>query len=131
MAFWKFFDYITEDNRSPILDWYGTLDMPVRATFDVLVQELTGTEDWDAAKPTKRKYRLLKRQHLGLCELIFKVDAKKFRPLGVWYREKGEFVFLGGCEHRRFFSIPANAFDDAFRFKGLLEQGRGATREHV
>ena len=40
MAFWKFFDYITEQHGNPIQDWYGTVDSEVQAAFDVLVQEL-------------------------------------------------------------------------------------------
>ncbi len=131
MAYWKFLDYITEDRHNPILEWYTTLETDVRAAFDVLVQDLSGTEDWDAPKPRKRKYRLLRRRHIGLCELIFRVGNRKFRPLGVLISENREFIFLGGCEHRRFFSIPANAFDEALRLKSLFEQGRGATREHV
>lgn len=78
MALWKFLDYITEQNRNPIQDWYGTVGADVQAAFDVLVQELAGTEDWDAAKPNKRKYRILTGKHIGMCELIFKVGKRKF-----------------------------------------------------
>lgn len=131
MAFWKFFDYITEQNRNPIQDWYGTVGSEVQAAFDVLVQELAGTEDWDAPKPKKRKCRLLKDKHAGMYELIFKVGKQKFRPLGIMYQDRREFVLLGGCEHRRWQNIPPGAFDDAFKLKEFLEQGRGTTREHV
>jgi len=65
-----------------------------------------------------------------MCELIFKVGNRKFRPLGVLRRETREFIFLGGCEHQRMSSIPPDAFDDAFKLKERLEQQRGATREH-
>ena len=131
MAYWKFLDYITEGHRNPILDWYGTVDKEVRASFDVLIQELIGTEDWDAPKPAKRKYRTLKLQHAGMCELIFKVGTRKFRPLGILDRHNKAFIFLGACEHQRMNSIPPNAFDEAFRLKVQFDQQRGATREHI
>jgi hypothetical protein len=131
MGYWKFLDYITEGHRNPILDWYGTVDKEVQAAFDVLIQDLIGTEDWDAPKPAKRKYRLLRLRHAGMCELIFKVGARKFRPLGILDRQNRIFVFLGGCEHKRYSSIPPNAFDDALALKTQLEQGKGATREHI
>jgi hypothetical protein len=127
MVYWQFFDYITEGHRNSIRDWYGTVDRDVQAAFDVLVQELAGTKVWD----TPEQYRLLTGAHIGMCELIFKVGSRKFRPLGVLYLEKREFVLLGGCEHRRWESIPPNAFDEAYRLKTQLDEGKGATCEHV
>ena len=127
MGYWKFLDYITEEHRNPIQEWYGTIDRDVQAAFDVLVQELVGTEIWN----TPEQYRLLTSAHAGMCELVFKVGTRKFRPLGILYQDKHEFVFLGGCEHTRWYSIPAGAFDDAYKLKTQLEEGRGATRDHV
>ncbi len=132
MAYWRFLDYITEgdakgNRKNPIQDWYGSVDRAVQAAFDVLVQELAGTEVWD----TPEQYRLLTGVHAGMCELIFKVGSRKYRPLGVLYQEKHEFVLLGGCEHTRWYSIPPNAFDDAYKLKTQLDGGRGTTREHV
>jgi len=46
MAYWKFLDYITEDHRNPVNDWYVAVETNVRAAFDSLVQELSGTENW-------------------------------------------------------------------------------------
>ena len=115
------------NRKNPVQDWYGSVDRTVQAAFDVLVQELIGTKVWD----TPEQYRLLTGAHAGMYELIFKVGSRKFRPLGVMYQDKHEFIFLGGCEHTRWYSIPADAFDEAYKLKGLLEQGRGATREHV
>jgi hypothetical protein len=129
MAFWKFLDYVTENHTSPISMWYGSVGRDVQAAFDILVQELAGTEDWDFAK--KRKYRELKRQHTGMCELIFKVGQRKFRPLGILRRDLREFIFLGACEHQRGNSIPPNAFDDAFKLMGEFLKGKGAPRDHV
>jgi hypothetical protein len=130
MTRWTFRDYITEDHRNPIGDWYGSLDSTARAAFDFLVQDLSGTENWDAPKPSQRKYRILRWGHAGLCELIFNVGRRKFRPLGIVDPAAREFIFLGGCEHRRSGDIPANAFDGAFQLKLAWEQKKGATREH-
>jgi len=127
MRFWRFFDYITEGHSNPIQDWYGTVDHDVQAAFDVLVQELAGTEVWN----TPNQYRLLTGKHLGMCELVFKVGRRKFRALGMMEGGKREFVLLGGCEHTRWYSIPSDAFDAAYKLKTQLDEERGATREHV
>ncbi len=127
MAYWRFLDYITDWHRNPIQDWYGTVDRDVQAEFDIFIQELGGTEVWN----TPKQYRLLTGRHVGMYELVFKVGGRKFRPLGMLYQEKHEFVLLGGCEHGRWGSIPPDAFDDAYRLKTQLDEGRGATREHV
>ena len=76
MAIWRFKDYLTEDRRSPILEWYGTLPEEAQVEFDLLVKVLSETEDWDEVKPTKRKYKELTRQHAGLCELKFKLASE-------------------------------------------------------
>jgi hypothetical protein len=131
MAFWRFMDYITEDNRCPIIEWYGIQDDDVQAEFDLLVKDLSETDDWDEPKPTKRKYRVLTKRHVGLCELKFKVHGRKFRPLGILARENREFVFLGGCEKQGMNTIPPDAFDAAFRLKEPFEDGRGGIREHI
>ena len=123
--------YLTDDCRCPIVEWYGTQDPDVQAAFDVLVKELSATEDWDAPKQSKRKYRVLTRTHAGLCELIFKVDKRKFRPLGILQPELKTFILLTACEHQRGSNIPEDAFDEALKFRRLFEEGRGVTREHI
>jgi hypothetical protein len=131
MSFWRFADYVTEEHRCPIIEWYGTQEDDVQAEFDLLVKDLSESEDWDEPKPRKRKYKVLTRQHTGLCELKFRVEGRKFRIIGIWLRENREFIFLGGCEKRKTFTIPPDAFDAAFRLKELLDRGKGTTREHV
>lgn len=132
MAQWEFLDYITEGHQNPVLNWYGTLDDDVKAGFDVLVAALSETPDWDAVKKKKRKYKELFKQHAGLSQLMFKVDGKKFRPLGILRRQQRQFIFLGGCQkHTWFWTIPPKAFEEAMRLKGELEQGRGALNAHV
>lgn len=131
MSFWRFTDYVTESLRCPIIEWYGTQGEDVQAEFDLLVKDLSESENWDEPKPGKRKYKLLTKQHSGLCELMFRVERRKFRLIGILVRENREFIFLGGCEKRRTFTIPPDAFDAAFRLKELLDLGRGVTREHV
>ncbi len=129
MASWEFLDYITEERENPILIWYGTLSPQEQSDFDTLVKTLSETEDWDSSK--KKKYKELERTHIGLCELIFKVDGKNLRAIGVLRRESRQFVFLGGCTKFGFWTLPIGAFDKALRLKGQLDQGRGVTREHI
>jgi hypothetical protein len=131
MAFWRFLDYITEGHQNPISDWYGTLIPEAQAEFDVLVKTLSETEDWDGPKRKKRKYKQLTKAHVGLTELIFKVNAKNLRPIGILVNVHREFIFLGGCEKHTFWTVPRNAFDEALRLKVKFEQGRGTTREHI
>jgi hypothetical protein len=133
MPVWQFLDYITEERTCPIVDWYGTLGAEQQAAFDVLVDTLAEKEDWDELKESKRKYKLLTRRHLGLCELKFKVGGRKFRPIGILHAEIREFIFLGGCEKKGFFGTtdPPNAFDAALRLKEAYDRERGATRAHV
>lgn len=131
MASWEFKDYLTEDQRSPLLEWYGMLDESVQAAFDLLLKNLAETDDWDEARSTRRKYKELSRQHEGLCELILTVDGRKFRPLGILIRETREFIFLGGAEKiGRGATDPAGAFESAMRLKRQFDEGRGVTRDY-
>jgi len=131
MPAWQFKDYVTEDQRSPILEWYGTLPEDVQAAFDLLVKVLSETEDWDEVKPTKRKYKELTKGHAGLCELKLKVGDRKFRPLGILRRETREFIFLGGVEKiGQNATDPEGAFDSALHLKGRFDEGRGVTRDY-
>lgn len=134
MAPWRFSEYVTDEEprRCPIIEWYGTLDDDVKVAFDLLVKELSETDDWDEPKPSKRKYRELKQEHTGLCELLFKVGKRQFRPLGVRRVEAREFVFLGGCEKAgRGRTTPDDAFNSALHMKEALEAGRGASRDYT
>ena len=131
MARWEFFDYITEAHKNPIQDWYGTLAAQQKADFDALVLALSETEDWDAPKERKRKYKELEGKHKGLCELILKVERKNLRPLGALRREQRQFIFLGGCEKHGFWIVPPGAFDAALTLKKKFDQGKGAPRAHV
>jgi hypothetical protein len=134
MAFWQFKDYVTDEipPRSPMLDWYGTLPEEVQAGLDVLLKTLTETEDWDEAKPSKRKYKELTREHQGLCELLLKVGKRNFRPVGILQREIREFIFLGGAEKvGQGATDPEGAFDAALNLKRQFEEGRGVTREYL
>lgn len=131
MPTWQFLDYITEKREWPIGDWYGSLGVGERAEFDVLIDTLAETEDWDERKPKYRKYKELEKRHAGLCELILKVGKKNLRPIGVLRRDRREFILLNGCEKHTFWTVPPGAFDTALRLKSQLEQGRGTTRAHI
>jgi hypothetical protein len=135
MPFWRFMDYITEGpvRTNPVSDWYGSLEPPVQAEFDVLVRTLAETDDWDRPKLSKRKYKVLIHRHAGLCELKFKVGDRKFRPIGILHSGIREFIFLGGCEKTGFFGTtdPPEAFDRALLLKEAYDKNRGTTREHI
>jgi hypothetical protein len=131
MPFWEFKDYVTEYQKSPYLEWYGTLDEDVQAAFDLFLKTMAETEDWDEVKLKRRKYKELTRQHQGLCELILKVGSRSFRPLGILRRETREFIFLGGCEKLgQDQTDPKGAFDSALYVKEQFDAGRGVTREY-
>jgi len=132
MAAWQFLDYVTEDRRSLIVEWYGTLPEEVQAEFDVLLKALSETEDWDDAKSNSRKYKELRRKHEGLCELILNVGNRSFRPLGILRRATREFVLLAGAEKiGQGATDPDGAFDSALRLKRQFDEGRGVTREYL
>jgi hypothetical protein len=131
MPFWTFLEYLTEEPRSPISDWYGTLDGGIQAEYDLLIKTLAETEDWDEAKPKKRKYKELTRQHAGLCELFLNVHGRSFRALGILYRYTRVFIFLGGCEKLgRDLTNPEGAFDSALQLMRHFNEGRGVTRDY-
>ncbi len=134
MAFWEFFDYITEDHKCPILDWWGVQEGGVQAAFDVLLKTLIEREDWESVKPSKRQHRVLTGDHAGMCELKFKVEGiGKFRPLGLWRPIQRDFIFFGACRKRMkpFSTIPPDAFDDAYKLMRRFEDGKGDIRKHV
>jgi hypothetical protein len=131
MPYWRFKDYVTEDRRSPLLEWYGMLDGDVQAAFDLLLKFLSETEDWDEAKSSRKKYKELFGKHEGLCELILKVGKRKFRPLGILHRDSREFVFLGGAEKvGQGVTDPEGAFDLALHLKKQFDEGKGVTRDY-
>jgi hypothetical protein len=95
------------------------------------VKNLSETEDWDEPKPRKRKYKELRREHEGLCELFLIWGTRSFRPIGILHREIREFIFLGGCEKLgKDVTDPKGAFDSALRFKQQFDARRGIIREY-
>lgn len=131
MAFWKFKDYVTEDHRSPFLEWFGILDEDVQAALDLLLKNMAETENWDEVKPKRRKYKKLNRQHKGLYELLLKVGKRKFRPLGILCLETKEFIFFGGAEKvGRGTTDLKGGFNEALRLKEKFDEGRGETRDY-
>ena len=113
------------------MDWWGSLEPEPKADFDVLVAVLAETEDWDEVKKKRRKYKELTRKYPGMYELIFKVGRKNFRPLGILRRVERQFIFLGGCEKHPVWTVPPNAFENAYKLKGQFEQGRGRINAHI
>jgi hypothetical protein len=138
MAMWRFWDYFTEDHRCPIRDWYGAQDPAVQAAFDVVVLILRDTEDWTASDV--EEFKRLEEPHVGLSEIRFQVDVPRrgnrnpykrhFRPAGLYRPEERDFVFLVGCEKSGRIYTPADAFDQALRYKTQFESGLGVTDDH-
>jgi hypothetical protein len=134
---WQFFEYITDDHKNPYQIWYGTLSWDVQAEFDLVISLLAKTEDWDANKKTKKQYKELTREHLGLTQIIFEVAKQKngkrtqYRSIGIMSRVTREFILLNGFEkHGTFGRIPADALIIAMRLKSQYEQSRGALNDH-
>jgi len=132
MPFWRFTQYVTDQPRCPIIEWYGTLEADAQAAFDILCKVLSETEDWDEVKPNRRKYKELFKEHKGLSELLFNLGRRQFRPIGLLLRDRHEFLFLCGCiKTGRGTTDPPNAFSDALQLKIQYEAGRGYTRDHT
>lgn len=140
MALWRFLDYHAEDGRVPIQEWYDSQDPEVQAAFDYTLRILEETEDWD--DPAVEEYKTMTGQHAGLGEIRFSTDVRppgarksrkrRFRPLGVRWPARREFVLLVGCEKQGGrVTIPPGAFDQALRYKSWLAQGRGSVHDHV
>ncbi len=133
MEFWTFLDYITEDRKWPINDWWKAQDETVQAAFELLVKTLSQTEDWEDVDESRRKHRVLKKEHAGMCELAFEVKPfGKYRGLGLWRPLEREFIFFGAClkKMKPFRTIPPNAFDTAYKLILEFNLGKGVTREH-
>jgi hypothetical protein len=138
MALWRFLDYRADRGTPPlrnlIQDWYGAQGVDVQAEFDATVGVLGATTNWRKAK----EFKPLTKKHTGLGELRFSVKTKKhgkvvirrFRPVGIWREEAGEFIFLIGCEKAHGVYDPAGAFDLALDLKAKLESGEGELCEH-
>jgi hypothetical protein len=134
MPYWWFYDYITDQHRCPILDWWGLQDAYVQAAFDLLVKTLSETEDWEAVESSKRKHRVLTKQHAGICELVFEVKGfGKYRALGLWRPHRRDFVFFGACRKRMkpFGTVPPHAFERAYGLMRQFQEGKGDIRDHV
>jgi hypothetical protein len=140
MAWWRFFDYITEEDHNLVVEWYDSQDPEVQAQFDVTLNLLGGIADWEAEDV--EWFKKLTKQHVGLGEVIFHIEEKqpgarkarrrRFRPVGIWpSASEHEFVMILGCEKTRVAYIPEKAFDIALIHKANLEAGKGHTCEHV
>ncbi|MGH7829461.1 MAG: hypothetical protein ACREP8_04730 [Candidatus Binatia bacterium] len=130
---WTFLDYWPEPGVNPIRAWYGEQDEEVQAAFDVTVNQLNGTEDWEA--DDVEEFKELTEEHAGLSEIRFEITQnrrkRKFRPLGIYLREQRQFIFLVGLEKSGRILTPPRAFELALDYKRRLDEGRGFTDEHV
>src|SRR5215472_18259168 len=119
IGMWKFVDYVAEDKSVPIEDWRRTLLPAEQAEFDLAIECLQKSQDWDSNKRLHRKYRELTRELAGLTELKFDTTIqergrnykKRFRAVGLMNREKRTFILLGGFQKgSRNRPIPEDAF---------------------
>ncbi len=140
MASWKFFDYITQEDRNLIGEWYDSQDTKVQAEFDATLLILTAIDDWEDDEV--EEFKPLTNKHRGLGEVRFYVDSlapgakrphrRRFRPVGVWPPSAPrEFVLLLGCEKIGRQMVPHDAFGVALKHKTMLENGKGRVREHI
>ena len=124
-------DYYTEANVNVIYQWYASQDSSVQVGFDFVLQEVLGTNDLTDSK----QFKPLKRQHLGLWEIVLEVrenqQRRQLRPVGFWNYGQEDFILVSACEKSGRFTIPQGAFDYALDIVGqFFHEGRGAIREH-
>jgi hypothetical protein len=141
MALWRFLDYVTEDGRNLIQEWYAEQDAAVQAQFDATLFMLGAFDDWE--DPSLLEFRPLSRKHIGLGEVRFHLSTttagakrphrRRFRPVGIWpVLAEREFILLLGCEKTRMTYKPHGAFDVAAALRAaLVDQGKGTTCEHI
>ena len=132
MATWSIKAYHLPGGTCPIRDWYRAQDVTVQAEFDAALTTLKGTADWSDTK----QFMALKREHVGLGEIRFKLERpilRRFRPVGIWPpMSDQEFVLLAGCEkERNGLLIPTDAFTLALSYKSQLERGEGEIHEYL
>lgn len=132
MATWKIKAYHLPDGTCPIQDWYRGQDVKVKADFDAALTTLKGTADW----LDTWQFKVLKRRHIGLGEIRFKLQKpvlRRFRPVGIWPPLIArEFVLLIGCEKEsNGIFIPPDAFTLALDYMRRWEQGEGAVHDYV
>jgi hypothetical protein len=132
MALWQFMYYWTEDEKSPVGDWYNCGHPRIQAAFDATQLILGETEDWTT--PNVLEFKVLKDRHIGLGEIRFNLELngikRRFRPVGIWPPSGNTFIVLLGCEKSGRIYIPNEAFDLALKYKRWYEQQRGGIREY-
>ena len=135
MSQWRLWDYVTEDGRNLLLEWYAEQDESVQARLDHVVLLAKAEDDW--IEPEKRWFSELTKKHAGLSEFRFTVEGRfvdrKFRPVGLFRPHTREFIFILGCEKKLggLIYVPDKAFDTAMKYKADLEAGHGGIDEHV
>ena len=105
--------------------WSQGLPTEARADFDWVIRELAGTEDWR----DRRDFKPLRGKHAHFAEIRFKTNNVQYRPVGR-FRPNREFVLLIGCSKKQKVFTPPDAFDQAVKRWGWLQQGRGSLCEH-
>ncbi len=127
MKFWRFMDYQTVAGVNLISVWYEGQTEKVKANFDAVLNELAGTRDWNG----HRNFKVLGRQHTGLCEIKFSVDKSKYRPVGFFSDIPWQFILILGCEKSGRIYVPNSAFDMALNYRLDFLNGRGTICEHI
>jgi hypothetical protein len=140
---WRFFDYVTEDGRNLIQDWYDALPVEAQVAFDVALIMLRGTEEWGFVRKKAEHFKVLDGVHVGLGEVRFtaelpnrenpkKPTRRKYRPVGVWPPEISKhFIMILGCHKMGGAYFPHAAFDVALRYREAYKSGRGGIVEHL
>ena len=135
MAIWEFMDYVSDDGKNRIADWYVEQELEVQVAFDQVVYDIRRIRDWSH----RWQIKPLVREHAGLWQVRFRIgdgnEEVKYRPVGIVTRDArvfptGQFVFVLGCQKRFGQYIPPTAFADALDLKRQLEAGRGTLHDH-
>jgi len=118
-------DFMPNQNRNAIKDWYDGLSKPAQADFLTLVSQLEVLKNW-----TMPEFRPLRGKNFkGLGELRFRIEKKHHRVIG-FASKQDEYVLLIGCFHKGDVYNPRDALETAIKRKKLVESGEGRICEH-
>jgi hypothetical protein len=123
---WTFWDYVSPGGNNMIEEWVvQDLSDEGRLMFSKLLNNIRKTENhlnWMGFR------RFIKLHKDRVWELEFSSDGRKYRVLGDFAGEK-QAVLLMGCYHKGGNYTPADAINQAFKRKGLSENGTASFEE--
>jgi len=115
--------YVSPAENNKIADWRGSLSAQGKADADEFLKAMRKTRDWHLPS-----YRPRLSDGEGLGELRWESENKKHRLLGFFM--KGSWYATVGCTHKQQIYDPANALENAKKYKRQIERGEVRTVEY-